>query len=454
VGYRRTDDRRRLVFRGSLAGVAGMLLTVVAIAGCTGTTTSPTATLPTAGLAVVPTPLPPATLQDTAEPNPFATDIGAPTDTPAPSPLPTVSGRVLSWLTLQMPADLAAGIDSNFQNSLFGWSRGYLAIHGDLTSGSAVSWASSDGRAWQEGQALDMAGLTGGAQVEQVVEGPAGLLALGRVPGCADDGTGCMPTPATAIWTSTDGLHWSRVDLKNAFGGGAVGDVAAGPKGYLAVSVSSATTASPAVWLSSDGRAWRAVSLSTSPSPSAAAPSRPAGPSPTSHAHPSNDHSRVAILGAGTVGAEVARGFLRNPDRQIGPAGGRMLELVAIADMNVQGAVDRGMPREIVVPDAAATVRRDDVDMVVELLGGDEPARTLIAAALTAGKPVVTANKHVLAHHGAGAGGDRPGEAAPRSATRRRSAAARPFSTRSPAVWRPTASGACAASSTAAPTSS
>jgi homoserine dehydrogenase len=102
----------------------------------------------------------------------------------------------------------------------------------------------------------------------------------------------------------------------------------------------------------------------------------------------------------GTVGAEVARGFLRNPDRQIGPAGGRMLELVAIADMNVQGAVDRGMPRELIVPDAFEAVRRKDVDVIVELLGGDEPARSLIAEALRAGKPVVTANKHVLAHHG------------------------------------------------------
>ncbi|MGD0018365.1 MAG: homoserine dehydrogenase [Candidatus Limnocylindrales bacterium] len=110
---------------------------------------------------------------------------------------------------------------------------------------------------------------------------------------------------------------------------------------------------------------------------------------------------RVAILGVGTVGAEVARGFLHSPDRQIGPSGGRMLELVAIADMNVQGAVDRGMPREIIGPDAAAVVRRDDVDVIVELLGGDEPARSLIAEALGAGKPVVTANKHVLAHHGA-----------------------------------------------------
>jgi homoserine dehydrogenase len=110
---------------------------------------------------------------------------------------------------------------------------------------------------------------------------------------------------------------------------------------------------------------------------------------------------RVAILGAGTVGAEVARGFLRNPDRTIGPAGGRCLELVAIADLNVQGAIDRGMPSDIVSPDASAVIAREDVDVVVELLGGDEPARTLIVQALRARKPVVTANKHVLAHHGA-----------------------------------------------------
>jgi homoserine dehydrogenase len=121
---------------------------------------------------------------------------------------------------------------------------------------------------------------------------------------------------------------------------------------------------------------------------------------PEQRPHVAPSRLRVAILGAGTVGAEVARGFLKSPDRQIGPAGGRMLELVAIADMNVQGAVDRGMPRELIVADAFEALRRDDVDVVVELLGGDEPSRSLIAEALTAGKPVVTANKHVLAHHG------------------------------------------------------
>jgi homoserine dehydrogenase len=110
---------------------------------------------------------------------------------------------------------------------------------------------------------------------------------------------------------------------------------------------------------------------------------------------------RVAILGVGTVGAEVARAFLHLPERRIGPAGGRRLELVAIADLDVQRAVDQGMPRELIGSDAAAMIRRDDVDVIVELIGGDEPARSLIAEALQAGKPVVTANKHVLAHHGA-----------------------------------------------------
>ena len=51
--------------------------------------------------------------------------------------------------------------------------------------------------------------------------------------------------------------------------------------------------------------------------------------------------------------------------------------------------------------DAPAHLVADDaIDVIVELMGGDEPAHTLIAAALSMGKPVVTANKHVIAHHG------------------------------------------------------
>ncbi len=59
-----------------------------------------------------------------------------------------------------------------------------------------------------------------------------------------------------------------------------------------------------------------------------------------------------------------------------------------------------GIPDDLLTDAPAHVVAAPDVDVIVELMGGDEPARTLIAAALSVGKPVVTANKHVLAHHG------------------------------------------------------
>jgi hypothetical protein len=199
-----------------------------------------------------------------------ATEVAAPTDTPvetdtpgpSASPLPTAAGRALRWNAVSLPAKLVATSDSPFQNALFGWSRGYLAFHENVNSGATVPWISADGRQWQQGKSLDMTGIGQGAQVEEVVEGPVGLLALGRAPGCVDDGYGCVPEPATALWTSADGASWTRVDLRKAFGGAAVGDVSAGPKGYMAVSRSSdSSTASPAVWLSADGQTWRAASL-------------------------------------------------------------------------------------------------------------------------------------------------------------------------------------------------
>jgi homoserine dehydrogenase len=108
---------------------------------------------------------------------------------------------------------------------------------------------------------------------------------------------------------------------------------------------------------------------------------------------------RVAVLGAGTVGREVIRGLLDDPDR-LTPAGGAALRLVGVAVRDIEAARARGIPEELLGDAPAHLVASLDTDVVVELLGGDEPARTLVAAALSAGKPVVTANKHVVAHHG------------------------------------------------------
>jgi homoserine dehydrogenase len=108
---------------------------------------------------------------------------------------------------------------------------------------------------------------------------------------------------------------------------------------------------------------------------------------------------RVAVLGAGTVGREVIRGLLERSDR-LCAADGAPLVLTGVACRNLERARRAGIPSDLLTDAPAHLVAAPDTDVVVELMGGDEPARTLIAAALGAGKPVVTANKHVVAHHG------------------------------------------------------
>ena len=108
---------------------------------------------------------------------------------------------------------------------------------------------------------------------------------------------------------------------------------------------------------------------------------------------------RVAVLGAGTVGGEVVRALIERPG-DLTATDGAPLELVGIAVRDVARARDAGLPPELLTDAPAHLVAADDTDVIVELMGGDEPAHTLIAAALAAGKSVVTANKHVIAHHG------------------------------------------------------
>jgi homoserine dehydrogenase len=108
---------------------------------------------------------------------------------------------------------------------------------------------------------------------------------------------------------------------------------------------------------------------------------------------------RVAVLGAGTVGGSVVRAFLDHPER-LAPVDGAPLELAGVAVRDLAAARARGLPADLLTDAPAHLVASPDVDVVVETMGGDEPAHTLIAAALGAGRPVVTANKHVIAAYG------------------------------------------------------
>jgi homoserine dehydrogenase len=108
---------------------------------------------------------------------------------------------------------------------------------------------------------------------------------------------------------------------------------------------------------------------------------------------------RVAVLGAGTVGGSVVRAFLERPEK-LAPFDGARLVLVGVAVRDLAKARGRGIPSELLTDAPAHLVADPEIHVIVELMGGDEPAHMLVAAALGAGKQVVTANKHVIAHHG------------------------------------------------------
>jgi homoserine dehydrogenase len=108
---------------------------------------------------------------------------------------------------------------------------------------------------------------------------------------------------------------------------------------------------------------------------------------------------RVAILGAGTVGREVLRGLTERGHR-IMAGTGQPVAVVGVAVRDVARAQARGIPESLLTDAPAHLVAAEDTDLVVELMGGEDPAFTIIAGALGARKPVVTANKHVIAHHG------------------------------------------------------
>ncbi|MDO8383988.1 MAG: homoserine dehydrogenase [Microbacterium sp.] len=107
---------------------------------------------------------------------------------------------------------------------------------------------------------------------------------------------------------------------------------------------------------------------------------------------------RVALLGAGAVGSQVAGLLLRHGDELADRAGAR-LELAGIAVRDVDAPRDVDLPRELFTTDADSLIVGSDI--VIELMGGLEPARTSILHALSSGADVVTANKALLATHGA-----------------------------------------------------
>ncbi len=151
------------------------------------------------------------------------------------------------------------------QVGIYGWNGGFVAVGasgGDLSpegSPQPLAFAvtsSLDGLHWSAAQTMKVSGLDGGDRVAQLVQGPTGLLLIGRPFGDTCGG----PPVVAGLWSSSDGTAWRRVTWPKAFGSNRVQTLDAGSAGYIATGIRT-DGQTPAIWLSNDGVAWRSAPL-------------------------------------------------------------------------------------------------------------------------------------------------------------------------------------------------
>jgi len=107
----------------------------------------------------------------------------------------------------------------------------------------------------------------------------------------------------------------------------------------------------------------------------------------------------IGLLGCGTIGTGVAKILIQNRDL-IRARVGADLNLKYVADIDLK--TDRGIrfDKEVFTNDAYKVVDDPDIDIIIELIGGEGVAKDLILSAINKGKQIVTANKALLAVHG------------------------------------------------------
>ncbi|MGH3994384.1 MAG: homoserine dehydrogenase, partial [Pseudonocardiaceae bacterium] len=108
---------------------------------------------------------------------------------------------------------------------------------------------------------------------------------------------------------------------------------------------------------------------------------------------------KVGLLGLGTVGGGTLRVLRRNQD-EISRRAGRAIEITCASVRDLDKPRDLALDGIVLTEDSTAVVDDPEVRIVVELIGGLEPARTLVLRAIQNGKHVVTANKALIAIHG------------------------------------------------------
>ncbi len=107
----------------------------------------------------------------------------------------------------------------------------------------------------------------------------------------------------------------------------------------------------------------------------------------------------VGLIGLGTIGMGVAKIFTRDNEILFAHLGEK-LQLKKIADINLENAKHLNLPSEILTQNAEDILNDPEIQIVIELIGGYEPAKSFLLKAIAEGKHIVTANKALLAQHG------------------------------------------------------
>ena len=113
-----------------------------------------------------------------------------------------------------------------------------------------------------------------------------------------------------------------------------------------------------------------------------------------------NSTAKVALIGFGTIGSGVARILLEHSER-VSRQVGRKVELVRIVDADIRRPRNISPPPGLLSTDVSTILNDPEIEAVVQLIGGLEPDRSIMLKVLQSGKNVITANKAVLAEHGA-----------------------------------------------------
>ena len=258
--------------------LAIMILPVLLIGGCASTTSTvppaqgsyaPSEAAVTAAPTPSPTPQPTATLTAAATPTPLVTPrpVGAAwTEVPAQSSVRAVQMLDVAWTGKRFVA-VGGGAFLDSTDGVI-WHRHKADIGVGFTrlaSGPAgvvavdglSSWTSSDGLAWAEHSKVFRIPDVGSdsVTVTDVVATSGGWLAVGRQDPECQTNCGSEPTKAW-VWTSDDGVSWTRVADQEAFKGGGMVSVARGSSGFVAVG---AAAGHAAIWTSPDGLTWSRV---------------------------------------------------------------------------------------------------------------------------------------------------------------------------------------------------